>query len=70
MKTANPCRKNYRPEIDPYFNINLLDSYSNIIKMASQRIKYIGRNREKERSHQGAGENWLRHLDSNQGPSG
>ena len=18
MKTANPCRKNYRPEIDPY----------------------------------------------------
>ena len=19
MKTANPCRKNYRPEIDPYF---------------------------------------------------
>ena len=38
-----------------HFNINLLDSYSNIIKMASQRIKYIGRNREKKRSHQGAG---------------
>ena len=23
MKTANPCRKNYRPEIDPYL---LLDT--------------------------------------------
>lgn len=23
MKTANPCRKNYRPEIDPYLNMAL-----------------------------------------------
>ena len=22
MKTANPCRKNYRPEIDPYLDIS------------------------------------------------
>ena len=26
MKTANPCRKNYRPEIDPYLILSQLVS--------------------------------------------
>ena len=27
MKTANPCRKNYRPEIDPYFKCVLCGEF-------------------------------------------